>query len=468
MNIRAWIAALLIVPTMAWGQTLPSPAVLNLSATGTISAPAFVGALTGTASGNATTGALTTETSRATAAEAGKVPTGIASGVNGGSVDASATITAGLTANVSLILPCGTYRLDSAPAIPANAKGIRGVSPGCVQLNVNFATGDVFHPTGAGGNARFEMADLTIYAIVTRTSGAMVHVDGTYGATLRNVAFDGPRYTDVLVDGANTTKIIDSDFRPGATYTCVTLTGTGTQAVETVISRTNLSGCGTGLYILNASGVYLDRMDIVGSQNGGVWIYPTAASSQAVNAVRAVNVMADTTRAGNGWTIGGDGQVSEIHIDYGWGASSGQPASGPFSSTYAGLLANNPTLDGVQISNFYGWHNGGPGIDIEAGKNIQINSPMACMNGAYGSNLYDGIVVGSAVDNITITSPTSGLCGYGARPGTVTNFQRYGMNIDNNATQNVTVIGGQFPGNLTGTWVKYAGDANLRTAATPP
>lgn len=382
-------------------------------------------------------------------------------GLISGAFDAAPAINAALATGFA-VLPCGTYQLNTPLSLPNIPTGLQGAYPGCVTVNVAFPAGDAVLVTAA----RSEIDDIKFVGTVARTSGAIIHMQNSYAVTLRNLAFEGTRFRDVLVDGANTTKILDSDFRPGAADACITLTGAAMQAIDTFISRTNLAECNFGIYINHASGVYLNDMDIVASNSAAVMIGPVAAQNQNVNAVRANDVLADTTRNGQGWQITADGNVSEIHLSNSWGAGSGQQADGSFRAPYAGLYAANPNLDGMIVTSFYAHHNGGQGIEIEAGHHIKLVSPMTCMNGALASNTYDGIVIGAAANFVTINDPTSGECGYMLGTAKLTNQQRWGLFINNTGTtptsgQFVSLLGGQWMANLTGTWFANLNDPNL-------
>lgn len=386
-------------------------------------------------------------------------------GLTSAAFNASPSINAAL-ATGSAVLPCGTYLISTPLTLPTGPTRLQGTYPGCVTVNVGFPTGDAIL---VKATSRSEIDDILFVGTVARTSGAIIHIQGGYGTVIRNVGFDGSRFRDVLVDGANTTRIMDSDFRPGATSGCITLTGTAIQAVDTFVSRTNLAGCRFGIYINHASGVYLNDMDIVSSTTNAVLIVPDAAQNQNVDAVRANNVLADTTKNGHGWQISGDGTVSEIHLSNSWGSGSGNQPDGSFNAAYAGLYANNPNLSGMILTSFYAHHNGGQGINIESGQFIKLVSPMTCMNGVFADNTYDGIVVGANTNFVTVSDPTSGECGYMRNAGGFRNKQRWGLFINNtNSTlltgQFVSLIGGQYSANLTGTWAANLLDPNLTIA----
>lgn len=384
--------------------------------------------------------------------------------LRGEGMDAAPSITQAL-AKGAAFLPCGRYRLDTPIVYPSTPALLQGMSPACVTVAINFAAGDV---VTSSSTSRSEIANVVFAGRVPRTSGAVVKLTGTYGFTLRNVGFDGYRFQDIVLNGANTTKILDGDHRPGTSDVCVTLTGTSVQAVDTFIRATNLAGCRIGLHLDNASGVYLSDMDILASQTNAVLINPAASLNQNVNAVRARNILADTTVGGAGFLITGDGPVSEIHLESAWASGSGQTANGTFPTPYPGLLANNPNLDGMTLANFYGHHNAGQAIDIEAGQHIKLTSPMACMNGVTASNQYDGIVVGEGVSFITISDHTVGECGFMKRVAGFTNQQRYGLFVNNTTNQFISIIGGQYMANLSGTLAVNVTDPNLTMSGNAP
>jgi len=379
--------------------------------------------------------------------------------LRGEGMDAAPAISAGL-AKGNVFLPCGSYRIDTPIVFPTTPAMLDGAAPGCVTLAVTYPIGDV---VSSIQSSRSEISNIRFVGRVTRTNGAILRLKGTYGFTVRNVSFDGSRFQDVVLEGTNTTKIIDSDFRPGTGDACITLSGTGAQAVDTFVSRTNLAGCGFGIYMNNASGVYLDNMDILASRTNAVLIGPVLSQGQNVNAVRANNILADTTVGGHGWRITSDAPVTELHLSNSWASGSGQQADGTFPTAYAGFYADNPNLDGAILTGFYGHRNGGQAIDIEAGQHIKLVSPMACMNSVTAANTFDGITIGAAASFVTINDPTSGECGFMKKVGFV-NQQRYGLFVNNTSNQFISLIGGQYMANVTGTVGVNIKDPNLTMA----
>jgi hypothetical protein len=380
--------------------------------------------------------------------------------LRGEGMDAAPAISAGL-AKGNVFLPCGSYRIDSPIVFPTTPAMLDGAAPGCVTLAITYPSGDV---VSSIQSSRSEISNIRFVGRVARTTGAVLRLKGTYGFTVRNVSFDGSRFQDVVLEGANTTKILDSDFRPGATDTCLTLSGTGAQTVDTFVSRTNLAGCGFGVYMNNASGVYLDNMDILASQVNAVLIGPALNQQQNVNAVRAYNVLADTTIGGHGWRITANGPVTDIHLTSAWASGSGQQADGTFPTAYAGFYSDNPNLDGLMLTSFYGHRNGGQAIDIEAGQHIKLISPMACMNSVTAANTYDGITIGVAASFVTISDATSGECGFMKKVAGFVNQQRYGLFVNNTSNQFISLIGGQYMANVTGTVGVNIEDPNLTMA----
>ena len=234
------------------------------------------------------------------------------------------------------------------------------------------------------------------------------------------------------------------------------LTGTGVTAGTAIIARGSGAG-GTGTYTLNTAQTV---------PSGSI-----TAVAQNVNAFFAQNLLTDTTSNGNGFEVVGDGAVTELHLTKLWAGGSGATATpGTFNGPYAGLILNNPNLDGAQLEHVYAHGNGGIGIDIEAGKHISLSDPQACMNGQATNNTYPGIVVAAPVDYFQISSPFAGACGYFSKVAGQTNKQSYGLTINNNASQHITMLGGQFDGNVTSTWTHFAAsaDVNFISAATPP
>ena len=383
-----------------------------------------------------------------------------------GKIDAAPSINAALNAARVVNLSCGTYKLDS-PLMPKPGGGyaLRGEAASCVELRYTFAAGDVLL---FDEGLRNEVSDITFYGTVARNDGSyVIHIKNTYGTTLTRVAFDGIRNGDIYIDGANTTHIDAADFRPGNAGECLVVGGKTKQSVDSFISNTNMAKCGVGLHVTNASGVYLSNMDILASLTNAVHINPLATLKQNVNAVRTVNVLADSS-ANHGWLIDGNGAVTELHLIGSWVSGSGVMSDGQtYNGPYAGIYVSNSNLDGMMLQSLYGHRNGAQLVDLEAGVHIKISDAMACENSAYTANGYDGINIGRNTDYVTLTDITSGQCGYPGKVANLKNQQRYGLTINNDGSQHVTVVGGQFDSNVTGSWKKDL-EVNFVSSGTPP
>jgi len=345
-------------------------------------------------------------------------------------------------------LPCGTYRLDgSLIGTSAAPFGLEGPAEGCVTLNVNFTAGDVVQLTQV---QRPFLRHITINAAVTRTSGAIIHATGTYGANFDGLAFTGPHGGDgyLLDGGANTTSIQSWDCRPPVAFVigefgagaCIHATG-GFVDLFLGGAHGNCASWHYCLEITNGSGLYAMPFDSVLAGNALIFD-PSAAAGQTVFGVMLTSPYLDTS-AGDNALIAGDGAVSNVKLGGAWFSN---------SQTANGLAVTNAAVNGLQVDLADSLANFGHGVVLLAGSGITLTNVHAQMNSAQGAGLADGFYIGPLAQDVTLIAPRAGAGGVMQTIRHHTNNQRWGINAPGGSTagQRITVIGAQTLGNLTG------------------
>jgi len=368
-----------------------------------------------------------------------------------GTIDAQPVLSAALALG-PLRLPCGTYRLDRPLSFTSTSKlYLDGASPGCVTLNANYASGDVFSLVGT---QRARVRDITVNAVVPHASGSVFHLQGsTYDAQFEGVTISGPFSADGwLIDGANTTHISHYDCRPPVAFVvgtfgaraCVHATG---NFADIHLSHGNSASWNYGVEVTNGSGMVAESIDAVLSGNGVIF---DPGAGQSVFGIEMSNILADTS-AGDNWLFAGAGIISDVQITNSW-ASNSQGATG--------MAFTAPATDGVMISNSTILSNGSNGIALLNGINISFSNDHVCMNARSSAlGVADGIQIGPAVDHVTIMGSESGLCGLLSRQGK-TNTQRWGINVIGGSTGGQTVM---LIGNMT--WANTTGGTHIVAGA---
>ncbi len=359
-----------------------------------------------------------------------------------GRIDATGALDRALSAG-PVALPCGVYRLDRPPAPIRQSGGhaLRGASSGCVTLELAYPSGDglVFE-----GTSWALLEGMTISTTLPHGAGAAIQVKGSYATTIRDVVLTGSFQDMLVVDGANTTRLVDSDMHGRASHACITIDG---HAVDTFVAQTNLNGCGSGVLITDASGVQLDNMDIVSSIGAGVSVQPVQGKN--VNALFANQVWSDTSGT-DGWSFAGSGPITEIYLSNVWASS---------SIKGSGMVLANPRLDGFSVVNLHAHHNHSHGLDIQAGTHVTIGTGSHfVMNGCgtpgrpcpLSRQAYNGINVAANVSDLTIIGVFSGDGGYMEKDAAFLNGQSYGLFIAPSNAGRILVADNNFHGNAVG------------------
>jgi hypothetical protein len=189
---------------------------------------------------------------------------------------------------------------------------------------------------------------------------------------------------------------------------------------------------------------------------------PSAAAAisvrniEEVKAVYASMSFGDTAVGGYGWSIlSNGGKVSDISLDSVWGSSCDE--DGILIDAGAAVNGYQGTVDGIQLLGFKATNNQKRGIRVEKASNVLIDSPSCTSNSQVGSGTYDGITIGAAAVDVTISGGISGSGGSFS-----TNNQRYGIGVASGATGTRLDLGSiDLSGNVTGTFTDAGTDTRF-------
>jgi hypothetical protein len=344
------------------------------------------------------------------------------------------------TAYAYTFVPCGTYLLSTNPnAITANGVKLIGAGRDCVTIKSPTTSGNVFAiGDGTALPNAVALSGFELMATATHTSGAAILVTHALDADIHDVeiTYDGTHtfYNDYEVEGSTVVHL--HDFYFGRASNACILLGNVTLTQDTFISQGMLDTCEYGWEPVNTSGIYMHDVDAINSSSSGMFVNPGNGDKVFATFLRAV--LSDTSNAHN-WLFqsSGTGFTANFNCTDCWGSSS-VTGTGVFLNdansgaiTFDGLIATNNYHQGVVISAA-----GGPVI---IGAKSQI-----CGNSQAGSASYDGIYVGSNINDVMLNGSIFGACNQ------IANNQRYGVNVGSGTGDYITIANDILTGNVTG------------------
>lgn len=379
-----------------------------------------------------------------------------------GNMNAAPAINAMLAAGAGF-LPCGTYRLDGTVTV---AHSFQGEGKECVAIVSGAASGDMLFVPGSAFDV--QMTNFTLRRTAAQTGGAGIHINGARGTVVRDLDTAGTaaNFNDiVLLDGKANTTIISDFNMVGASNACIHMTGAGKAdlVLETHIKDGVVAGCNDGVLIENGSGLYLDNTDSLEARNSGFRF--AVGSSQLFYGASMKSVYADSGR-GPGFDFGCSvsdagscGPINHVALSGDWWAGGSGLASrkGDANLPSAGLRTINPQLNGLIMEGGIVRANGGHGIELDAGGNINIANTQVFNNNFWNVDAaYAGIFVAYSVADVTIQGCRVGPGGVDRTPlqGNASNHQRYGFIRTrppaNGTPGNLIVSGCNLTGNTLG------------------
>ena len=303
------------------------------------------------------------------------------------------------------LLPCGTYRIDTPWVWPAAASPLVQARPGCVTVQVNFATGDALQLNNPQNGS---VEGFTLATLVPHTSGQAIHQAQGAQNQYHKITITGRWSGDAFqFDGSNTvyadelsckTPLASGVFTVGqfAAGACVHLLD---NAVEVHVTHSVSNNWQFGLQLTSTQGATFAYNDWIASGNA-LKIDPSSAHGDTVWGVTSDHDYFDTSYADN-VLFGGTGQVSDVQMTAPWSS---------FSQTGNGFAFSNPNLDGIQVASADVLDNYAAAVAALAGTNIQFAAPQMFMNSQKGAGASPDVSIGAAVGSFTLLG---GFCGLG-------------------------------------------------------
>ncbi|MFD0717599.1 glycosyl hydrolase family 28-related protein [Paenibacillus sp. GCM10027626] len=346
-----------------------------------------------------------------------------AAGVNGGVV----------------FFPVGKFLISSTLVINKPGVSLRGSSPGASVIQTNAASGDIITIGASPAFVYAEVRDLQITAVVARTSGYAIAVNGCEDYNLENLILfrssslatgHGLHFSEM--SGLGYIRAIDIEI-VGA-FRGIVIDGGNDRYFNQLWLRGNLTAGSTGILLSNTGGDWFTDVEVVQFECG---VNLSPATGSAVGWVKFHNVLADTNTL-HGWLFDGAGSTWGIAMDSCWAGTTGVA-----NINARGMLITN--VDGLMAAGMRIVNSGGHGIEI--GTNPKS---LNFKGGFIAGSSY--AAAGNAHGIATALNYTGGLLVDGMKIGQTAgemNTQGYGVFI-NGGNDNYTLIGNDVTGNVTG------------------
>ena len=379
-----------------------------------------------------------------------RTPIGLVIDTN--TTEARATNTAALQTCIDIgpgriVLPVGTiYYNDDLDLTAAERIIIEGAGQGTILLSVT--TGGIGMKIGDGSdNPRLMvLRDFQVGFTTSQSTNAFFDLDNANEVRIQRIGLISNAKTWFRIAGGAAqynTWIEGCTPYGGANYAVLIENAQGV-IIKDVLGASLTEG---GITFVECSGCYMQDVDMAGTVGNAFSTFPGAG--QVVKAVFAARCFGDTS-TGYGWFISTNGgDVSDINLSQCWGAS----------NTEDGILIDGGTgtVNGVQVLGFKATNNQKRGIRVEKASNVTISDPSCTSNSQAGSGVYDGITIGAAAVDVTISG---GISGSGGTFGT--NNQRYGIGVASGATGTRLDLGSiDLSGNVTGTFTDAGTDTRF-------
>lgn len=361
-----------------------------------------------------------------------------------------------LATGYTLYIPKGEYYLASTITISTPVK-IYGDGIGITKLlkhstNANNTCLDI-----KSSNTLFEDFEINIQ------SGSNKLTSG-YGIRLfcDSVSYQSNRANRIKIQNQNNSVgIIETStaIKPVKTYfDNIELLDSNNIALEidggsdTYFSNILIDTSGTeqttwrGIVIKRTEGLWLDKIECLDSYYG--ILMSTQSLLHYIKYVFISNSAFDTNayRGLSIITFNG-GNIHSVNFNNCWFASNGAE-SGEDSVDARGIYINGfaypDNLTQISFNQCRIFNNGRHGVELQNCRNISFNNCEVSGNGNKASNTYDGIFIGTDVDNLRITST------YSAPTAGFTSTQRYGINLSSTTCTGAIVTSNFASGNLTG------------------
>jgi hypothetical protein len=192
----------------------------------------------------------------------------------------------------------------------------------------------------------------------------------------------------------------------------------------------------SGIKITASAGTWITNSDIV-RQGRGLTVNP--GSGEVVQALFVENTAFDFNQNDGVLIFPGHATASILQNQFTSSWTASNSANG-FSINNA----NAGTIDGTFILGLRSHDNDGPGLHVEGGINLTVDSSYFYANSKTASGTEPGIKIAANVTSFNLRNNRSGQMAGGA------NSQTYGISIASGTSNNYLVMGNDLRGNITG------------------
>jgi hypothetical protein len=250
--------------------------------------------------------------------------------VNNASGDASILINAELARSAAqgggeVMLPAGHYSIPSTSSIiwPANANGVSLIGEGPFASTIlTDARGSDLLDLTAGNLSHVRIAGLGISVAGPCIGGALIHAADCYDLIVERVRLDGPYNNGIAIDGGPNqylTTLINVVCPGDPRCYCCVIIGQNVLPQDTYINLCKFAGTQYGIWVQNASGVYLSSTEVLDHVHHGFVTYPMAG--QVAEWVQATQFIADTCGETGIYLGSGGGNVRGVSFSNSWSSN---------------------------------------------------------------------------------------------------------------------------------------------------
>jgi hypothetical protein len=342
----------------------------------------------------------------------------------------------------TVYLPAGNYLMNSGVTWTASGVHLKGAGVSATTLTCNFASGDIICiGDGAANPNDCSIEHLSISSVPVKTSGAAIRFRNGHNLRAGFFRVNSNMLVGVDLDaGPQQFLYYVHDFEIlSGSNAGIRIGEAGSGIPQDVwIGQGIIASAGAGLLMLNASGIYLRTIDLLGC-NTAFTTYP--AAGQRVSAVFALELIADTCNSHGFNIITNGGSVNEMTFTACWASSCGVVDNGAgFKFSTGGGSVAGVSVTGGRVIN-----NKGHGILLEGGTDFTFTGVQVMCNSTAGIGLYHGMAVAAGVGQWTVNGGVYGQGGLFP-----VNNQGYGILVVAGGSDNYAILGANVLGNVTG------------------
>lgn len=353
-----------------------------------------------------------------------------------GVTDDTAALLAGIAEasarNAILQLPGGTIKVTPGMVVTSSNWEMVGQGQRATVITSAVATGDVLSiGDGIAATTSVVLRNISFTSSVARASDATLRVRNGFDIELEDLSFGANQAVCIQLDGGANQYLYKVKNLITFSGTIGLLVGRSGGLVQNLwwSDGTISNASDAGVLLENVSGMFARNTEVL-TCNKGIVTFP--AVGQGVKALFFSDLFIDTCVMDGLNILTNGGQVRDCNFSNIWAASNGASTgnAGILISPGAGLVK------GITISTPRVVNNGGHGINIAGGTDIDLSNAQVFCNSTKTVNGFDGIRVSGGVTEFSIQGGRSGLGGE-----FVTNNQRYGISVEAGDSDNYTILG---------------------------